>query len=510
MKKGISRRDFLKTVGITGAMSGMGLSGLSRIAAASTSAARYQDLPRLIYLFPGAPQADVQRVQDALSAYMAERIGATIELRAIEWGTFDSQISLINASAENYDLAFTAPWINNYYTNINQEYLTPIGDMLPELAPDYWASLTPKTWEAVRVGGSIYAGINQQIFVKPFGPYIRTDVMEALGLTEDFANLTSYEALEPILAAVKEYVDQDDTLTHVTYNLGPILTAENWGYDPQMQNSILVVKSTDDTAQVVIYSQTDEYRQGAELIRRWYQAGYAPSDVKVWAEMDNAWIAGQFPIRMSEVVKPGGNAEVEARWGWAVNSKAIAEPLLTTGGVTATLTGVSSVSANSELAVRYLELVNTDPVFYNMLCKGIEGVHWEWADQDQLLIKPAGDAASFDETGYNPNTDWMFGNVFNAYYADPSQVGAWLETAELNRNARPSPVLGFTFDTTNVATEMASLAAVSQEFANPLGSGIVDVDEGLSRLNQALSDAGVEKVRDEMQKQVDAWKSSES
>jgi putative aldouronate transport system substrate-binding protein len=224
--------------------------------------------------------------------------------------------------------------------------------------------------------------------------------------------------------------------------------------------------------------------------------------------MDAAWTAGQYAVRVSDIVKPGGNAEVEARWGWAVTSKAIAEPLLTTGSVTSTLTGVSSTSANPELAVRYLELINTDPVFFNTLGKGLEGVHWEWADQDSLLIRPANGAASFGDTGYNPNTDWMYGNVFNSYYTDPTQVGAWPDTAELNRNARPSPVLGFTFDRSAVETEIASVSAVNQEFGNPLGSGVVDVDEGLSRLNQALLDAGIERVRDEMQRQIDAWKSA--
>ncbi len=505
MTNNISRRGFLKTLGGAALASSFGLSGLSKLAA---SPSRYQDLPRLIYIFPGAPQPDVQKVQDALSAYMADRIGATIELRTIEWGAFDKQIGLINASAEKYDLAFTAPWVNNYYTNINQEYLAPIDDMLPELAPKYWASLTAKTWDAARVGGKIYGGINQQIFVKPFGPYIRTDVMKAIGLDEAFAKVTTYEDLEPIMVAIKEYADKDEKLTHVTYNLSPLLVEENWGYDPQ--DFMLVVKSSDESAQVKVYSQTDEYRQAAELIRRWYQAGYAPADVKLWDEMDNAWKAGQYAVRVSDIVKPGGNAEVNARWGWEVTSKAIAEPLLTTGGVTATLSGVSSVSATPELAVKFLELVNSDPVFYNTLCKGIEGTHWDWADKDQLLIKPASGKASFGDTGYNPNTDWMYGNVFNSYYSDKSQIGAWPETADLNRNARPSPVLGFTFDRKAVETEIASVSAVRDEFGSPLGSGIVDTKEGITKLNQALTDAGIERVRDEMQRQIDAWKAAQA
>lgn len=199
-----------------------------------------------------------------------------------------------------------------------------------------------------------------------------------------------------------------------------------------------------------------------------------------------------------------------ARWGWEVTSVPLAEPVLTTAGVIATLNGVSYTSEHPELAVQFLELLNTDPVFYNMLSKGLEGEHWEWADQEALLIQPANGAASFADTGYNPNTDWMFGNVFNAYYTDVTQVGAWPQTAELNRNARPSPILGFTFDGSAVETELASVNAVLQEFGNPLGSGLVDVDEGIARLQEELQKAGIETIRAEMQRQIDEWLAAKS
>ncbi len=503
MSHQVSRRSFLKSLGVAAVSHGIGLTGLSGLALGLSGRASAQDMPRLVYLFPGGAQPDVAKVQEALSAYMAERIGATIELRAVEWGAFDNQISLINASAEKYDLAFTAPWINNYYTNVSQEYLSSLEDLLPKLAPGYFASLTPTMWEAARVGGHIYGGINQQIFVKPFGPYVRSDVMDAIGLKDEFMKLTKWDDLDPILKAVYEYVQKDDVLTHVSYNLAQLLTAESWNFDPQ--DTMLVVRSDDPKAKVLIFSETDEYRHAAEMVRSWYKAGYSPADAAQWSEMDAAWQAGLYAVRISDIVKPGGEAEVAARWGQAVVAKAIAEPVLTTGGVTATMNGVSSVSENPELAVKFLELLNTDPVFYNMLCKGLEGVHWEWADKAKLLIKPAGGKASFGDTGYNPNTDWMYGNVFNSYYTDESQVGAWPATAELNRNARPSPVLGFTFDRKPVETETASISAVTQEYASPLGGGIVDTKDGISKLNQALKDAGIERVRDEMQKQIDAW-----
>ena len=72
----ISRRSFLKSLGVVAASHGLGLTGLLTLANHATA----QDVPRLVYIFPGVPQPDVAKVQEALSSYMAARIGATIEL----------------------------------------------------------------------------------------------------------------------------------------------------------------------------------------------------------------------------------------------------------------------------------------------------------------------------------------------------------------------------------------------------------------------------------------------
>ena len=508
MTKHLSRRDFLKSTGAATAATGISLSPL---AAFASRAAAQGDLPlvELRYLIRGQAQPDVETVQNALNAILEERINAHIILDFIEPGAFNDQMALINAAAEEYDLVYTAPWTNNYYTNVNQEYLLPLDDLLMEYAPGTWASMQPATWEAARVDGQIYGVINQQIFVKPFGPSIRTDILDQLDLWDQFQAVSHYSELTPILAQLHELVQQDDSLTHV-FAGGSIFMPEIWGFDPQGSQDLgLAVGSTDADAQVQIWAQQDEFRQAAELTREWYLAGYRPSDVLTPDEQDRGWSAGQYPLRgLAGVVKPGGDAEVEARWGWPVFSVPIAEPLLTTAGTTATLTGISSTSRNPERAMMFLELLNTDETIYNMLCKGVEGVHWEWADEERRLIQPAGGAESFTDVGWNPNTDWMFGNVFNSYYSSEAQVGAWPETAELNRNARPSPVLGFTFDVTPVETEIASLAGVGSEFTEPLVNGLVDTEAGIQALVDAQLAAGIERVQEEMQRQIDAWKES--
>lgn len=124
------------------------------------------------------------------------------------------------------------------------------------------------------------------------------------------------------------------------------------------------------------------------------------------------------------------------------------------------------------------------------------------------MIKPADGKESFDDTGYNPNADWMFGNIFNSYYTDEIKVGTWPTTAELNRIALPSPILGFTFDRARTKTYSAAISVALQDYATPLAGGLVETPERIANLNRALRNAGLARVRDEMQIQINAWLAS--
>ncbi len=75
----------------------------------------------------------------------------------------------------------------------------------------------------------------------------------------------------------------------------------------------------------------------------------------------------------------------------------------------------------------------------------------------------------------------------------------------MNRSATPSVVLGFSFNSEPVKTELAQLAAVGAELGKPIGNGLVDAGESLPALIKAHKDAGSDKVLAEVQRQVDEW-----
>lgn len=95
---------------------------------------------------------------------------------------------------------------------------------------------------------------------------------------------------------------------------------------------------------------------------------------------------------------------------------------VSTAGATATMNTICQTSANLEKAMQVLEEFNTNVELYNLLSRGIQGEHWVWADEANLVMAyPEGVTA--DTSPYNPNTDWMFGNQFMPTTGIPSRWG---------------------------------------------------------------------------------------
>lgn len=161
---------------------------------------------------------------------------------------------------------------------------------------------------------------------------------------------------------------------------------------------------------------------------------------------------------------------------------------------------------DAQTCVKYFEAINTDKALYNILCYGVEDKHWVWVDKDKEVIGlPEGVTA--ENNPYNPNSDWAFGNQFNAYYTDPTKIGAWEACRKINNEATPSPIIGFVFDKEPVKTELAQISAVTAEYSL-MNNGFINVNEVLSEYIERVKGAGADKVLEEINKQLDEWRAS--
>jgi len=138
----------------------------------------------------------------------------------------------------------------------------------------------------------------------------------------------------------------------------------------------------------------------------------------------------------------------------------------------------------------------------NLMMYGIEDVHYTMTDNGTIDIS---NNANYEN--YWP----MFGDATALYTAESNFLSTGAETLEEYQErldsweVEMSPAYGFNFDTTNVKTEIAACDAVDDEYRLAISCGTVDPDTEIPKWTQKLYDAGLQKVIDEKQKQLDEW-----
>jgi putative aldouronate transport system substrate-binding protein len=457
----------------------------------------------------GVP-ADLAPVQNAMNAILVKKINATVTLTPVNWGSFNQKMSLIFSSGQPCDLVFTAPWINNYYQLVANGDLLPLDSLLKQYAPKTWASLAPAVWNAAKVNGKIYGVINQQLFPKYFGIEFRADVAAKLHI--NLSKLHSYDDVTPVLGQIKAAYPGITPL-YSTSTSGLIDYDETNGFDPLLQNgggTVAAVSMTNKSLKVFDPAETPQYMHDAELAYQWHQAGYTSKDFMQPSDALAASAAGKFAAYLDQQ-RPGPTeeAKLKATYGWDTVGVSFSIPTMTTAGVVATLTGVCRSSAHPVQAMQFEELLNSDSQVYNLMTHGIVGRDYVISDKTRNVISlPSGKTALTD--GYWPNTDWEFGNQFNAFYTDKSQIGSWTLQRKAQAAARTSVALGFAVDATPINTQLAQLTSAWNQYGLPVEQGLVNPATGVPAYIKALKAGGEDQVLAEIQKQINAWAKANS
>jgi putative aldouronate transport system substrate-binding protein len=461
------------------------------------------------YTYPTfTPVPDVALVQDAMNKILKPKYGVTIKLNPIDFGAYDQKQKLAVAAGDVQDIVYSVPWVNNYYVNVAQGALKPLDTLLKSHAPKTYASMTVQAWQATKVNGKIYGVLNQQPWTRPIGPRVRKDLADKYHL--DLTKVNSFDDLTPFLAAVKagEPKVTPIGIAQIADKGGPYSSAY-LGYEivdgVSTDAGVIGVKADDANLKVVNIATLPEFLQQVKLARQWFQAGYYPVDPP-GAQATANWRAGQYAVEI-DVVHRDSTGQLKATYGFDFVAKGLGPLVLTTGGIIATMNNISSTSKNPEAAMTLLEALNTDVDVYRLICRGIPGTHYAVTDAKNAVVGfPAGVTATNDR--YNPQTSWMFGDLFNDFYSSEDTVGAWPLSLKDNQTAIPSKALGFAFDPTNVKTELAQVQTAQQQYGYPLIMGRADPSAGLNTYLSKLHDAGVDKVISEIQSQLNSWKSS--
>jgi putative aldouronate transport system substrate-binding protein len=344
---------------------------------------------------------------------------------------------------------------------------------------------------------------NQSFFLQPWGAQIRKDLADKYKL--DVASLKKFEDLEPFMDQIKANESGVTPLYSDDQTGGFVFRPAHAGYDAIVDLAGVVIKGDDPELKVFNEYGSPEFKHFAELASKWYKAGYYTKDPLPPADANAAQLAGKYAISLHQT-GPDVAAGLKARFNRDYVVATFSPPVyLTSTSIASNLLAISRTSAHPERAMMLLELLNSDIETFNLLAKGIENKHWVWVDKPNKVIgQPPG--LTPQTNPYFPNTDYLFGNAFNGYYVNADLVGVWDKEAQLNKDGTPSQALGFAADLTKLNTESAQVNAVIKQYGYPMMKGQLDPATGLTEFLSRLKAAGQDKVIEEVQNQINAWK----
>jgi putative aldouronate transport system substrate-binding protein len=464
----------------------------TKVAATPTAAALQPVKLKWVLRIP--QQKDGDAVLAEINKILKEKINATLEIQFIEAAAYLEKTKLMIAAGEDFDLMFTAPGYQ-FYENVAKGAFLPLDEMLTKYAPKAYAQVPSSFWSAMKVNNKVYGFPNYQIAARQSNITFRKDIVDKYNI--DLNAIKKLEDLEPIFAKMKAG-ESADKFIHAGANTVTGIDVMNYMKLETLgpEGSPGAIEAAGSDLKVINQYENPAFVNYVKLMKSWADKGYINKDLSLAKNAEELYKTGKI-LSSQGNSKPGGEVEVKTRYGYDPAIANLTEPFVTTSAVTGTMQAISRTSKNPERAMMFLELINTDKQLYNMVLYGLEGKHYKkTGDNTVELIK---------DSGYLTNVAWMLGDQLNAYLLPGVGADIPQKTDQLNKSAKASRIMGFSFDAEPIKTEIAQSKTVLDKYLIGLAYGMMDVDSTMATMNKELKAAGMDKIIAEKQKQLDAW-----
>lgn len=464
-------------------------------------------------------QQDSQRVwevfNEKLQAYMP---GVTVEFEPITFADFAEKWQLSCAAGEEADIVWTG-YAFDIPDQIKKGAYMSIGDLLDEYAPDLKNELPQWAWDLGSYNGEIYVMPIMQQFAS------KSALMAPEALTSEYMDIEKvqeenkngfgvtqegWDTVEEYLAALKA----DGKIGKGVYASYVAACRHSTGdgafWDSPVTN-VFCKQNEDGSFTVVNDCDMPSVKTAYKNLAEWYTKGYIIPDILTVQDM-NSYVGKEDGIVLttSQVLK-GEKERKSQQYGMDMELvETGSNPYRILSGSCKTGIAIPQTSQHPKEAIQLIELLNTEKgkELYNLLVYGIEGEHYEFVGENRIK--------TFDYSGSSPKSNskygidkWAVGNTYYAYETEDVPEGWNSYIKEVNEEAASnvSPIMGFSFDSDPVKVELAQIQAIKSQYETVLINGAKGADwesyydEYVSKLNTA----GQEKVRLEVEKQLNEW-----
>lgn len=466
----------------------------------------------------GSNVTDDSAVMEKVNEYLDEKLNMTLEPIWGTWADFDEGSTLALGGGDDIDIYFTCSWSADEYNKYAKDGYwvrldDPENNLLAQYGSDIWEVLPDVLKVGAETDGADGYGVYALPGFKDFGTQNTWDVnvtlLKELGYTLEDVENRSYFEFGELLQAAKDAKGDD---------FYPLMI-EPMVLERMVTNSIIVNGdagacnvlsyyidsedvSKDIGSKIVNKFATEEYKKYVEKTREYYLAGYIDPAFGNAQTANDTLLAKQKAAQYligTQSYALGYEVQTSKERGIEVAYVPCTPPYVDKTSTQGAMMAISTTCDHPDRAMAFLNLLNTDAKLMTLLAYGVEDIHYTLNDDGLVVFNDE------QHANYIPWRNGM-GNITLLPPQEGEGKDFFTETfIPYYSSAKGIPAFGYVFDPTNVETELAALANVAGQYALALDAGTVDPETALPEFLQKLDDAGMQKVVDEANKQLDSY-----
>lgn len=450
----------------------------------------------IVMYYLGTEPAGQQVIWDKLNEMLLEELNCTLKVNFISFADYPDKYPLLFSSGEEFDIAYTASWLN-YASLAQRGAFMELDELWPTYAPNNYALASETAKMQAQLDGVTYCIPALNRTYSAYGPIYRTDLVEDLGFDK---NIENFEDMEEYMDLIKENYPEMQPLS--IYSMGSDVDDVYMYYNEMYpltgtQNGFLWIDPTEENPQIFTYYEYEKTPEFLEMMSRWNEKGFFPksalSDTDS-AKVDNG-ISPMIVHNVDNYVK-----DVVSHPEWKVKYANFARDI-SNQSFTQDAMVISNTSRNPERALALWDFLTTNEDAFMLFYYGIEGVSYELDENDEITM--------LDSDNYNVssmwavrNSDFMKNSVGTPEEYDTMRADwdAYIKDGQGAQKYR-----SFVMNTDAIETEFSACLNAHQQYWWPLELGYTDAETGLEEYQSMMEAAGIEKVKEELQRQLDEY-----
>lgn len=449
----------------------------------------------LTVMFPGnnSTPASLDAVNKALTEIARKTMDCTVEVKIVEWGVYGEQQNLMLSSGEPIDLVFA---LANVPSCVNNGQVLDITDLAPVYAPETM-KLMGRYIDACIIDGKLYGFPTYRDFASAGGIVCVTEILDELGAAPE--SIKTWDDVGNLLAKVKEAHPELDVLVPADMTSGMTGAALNGVFDKMIDAVGIFADGRDGLTAHNIY-ETDDFMEFAKRAYDWNQKGYFIADPTTITDTRQTFLKAGSTFGFIGTYHPGVQPGEGVSTGVDMTAIQINDASSGTANISTFQYLVPASADSPEKSVALMNLMFSNPEVQNLLRFGIEGT--DYVVNNGVASYP--DGVNNENVGWY-NETFLTGNATIGYKWATEPEDIWEKYQEFNDGATLSPAYGFTYNSEGVKVELTAVQNVLNKYISLINAGLAEPEETIAALNKELETAGINKIVEDVQAQLDAW-----